>query len=314
MSEESSSYGLRALVPALSRVFGFIVVLLAANCALAQNLAPRTYWPAPKGTQLLILGYGYQWGDVVTDPSLPVIGVNSNIDSGVVGYQRTLGWFGRTTNLQISVPFASASTRGELEGQPAERDVSGLGDVSASLTVNLRGAPSLGPPEFQSFRANPRPIIAASIKIVAPTGQYDEDKIINIGTNRWATRLRLGYIKPLPNRWVLEASVGTWFFEDNDEFIGVTREQDPITAFDLSMVRRIRPGFWISLDGTYYAGGRTTVDETLKADFQRNVRLGFALAYPFKQRHGLKFSYTSGVSTRSGGDFDSVGVTYVYRL
>ena len=43
----------------------------------AQELSPRAYWPAPRGTQLLFVGYSYSWGDIVTDPSLPVVGVDS---------------------------------------------------------------------------------------------------------------------------------------------------------------------------------------------------------------------------------------------
>ena len=105
----------------IPRILGVAIVLFAAECALAQELAPRAYWPAPNGTKLLIAGYSYQWGDVVTDPSLPVIGVNSKINAGVVAYQQTFGWFGRTSNLQISIPYASGQTRGQLEGQPAER-------------------------------------------------------------------------------------------------------------------------------------------------------------------------------------------------
>ena len=98
---------------------------------------------------------------------------------------------------------------------------------------------------FRSFLQDPKPIVAASIKVVAPTGQYDKDRLINIGTNRWATRLRVGYIQPLASGWLLELAIGTWLFEDNDEFLGTTREQKPITAFDVSLIHEIGDGFWL---------------------------------------------------------------------
>ncbi len=113
---------------------------------------------------------------------------------------------------------------------------------------------------------------------------------------------------------MFEFSVGTWFFEDNDEFLGVTREQKPITAFDVSLIREIDPGFWLSFDGTYYIGGRTIVDDTKNFDFQRNSRLGLSISYPFKRRHIFKASYTNGLTTESGGDFDSIGLTYIYVI
>ena len=120
--------------------------------------------------------------------------------------------------------------------------------------------------------------------------------------------------EPLAPKWILELSAATWFFEDNDEFVGRTREQKPITAFDLSLIRRIRPGFWASLDGTYYIGGRTTIDDKISADFQRNVRAGFSLVYPINPRHAVKFAYSNGLSTESGGDYQSFALSYLFRV
>jgi hypothetical protein len=300
-------------------MFHFLAILLIAGllspaAASGQDLTPRTYWPAPKGTEIIVLGYAYQTGDVVTDPSLPIVGVDSQINSGVLAWQKTLGLFGRTSNLQIELPYADGTTRGEVEGFASRRDVQGFGDLAATLSINLVGAPSLGPEDFLSFRENPRRIIATSIKIVAPTGQYDKERLINIGTNRWATRLRVGMVEPLAPRWLLEMSVSSWFFETNDEFFGTTRKQRPIGAFDVSLIRRFRPGFWASLDGTYYVGGRTTVDGALNADLQRNARAGFSLVYPVAPRHAIKLAYSNGISTESGGDYQSISLSYVYRV
>ena len=282
--------------------------------ALAQDLTPRTYWPAPKGTRLLIFGYAYQSGDVVTDPSIPITGVDSKIDSGVVAYQQTLDLFGRTGNLQFEVPYVDGTTTGMVSDEPGRRDVSGFGDVAATLTVNLLGAPSMSPEEFQQLRQSPRRILGASIKIVAPTGEYEADKLINIGTNRWAARMQLGYIQPLSRKWLLEVSAGAWFFEDNDEFLGMKREQDPIGALNLHLVRRFRPGFWASLDLNYYLGGHTTVGGERKSDLQRNSRLGASIAYPFKRKHAIKLGISEGVVTESGGDFRTITLNYVYRI
>ena len=107
-----------------------------------------------------------------------------------------------------------------------------------------------------------------------PIGEYEEDKLINAGTNRWAVKPAIGLIWPLYPTWLLEFELGTWFFGDNDEFLGTTRQQDPIVTSQFHLIKRIRPGFWASLDATYYAGGRTTVGGTERADLQRNSRIG----------------------------------------
>ena len=287
---------------------------LASPDALAQDLSPRTYWPAPKGTRALIVGYAHQTGDVVTDPSIPITGVDSRIDSAVLAYQQTLDLFGRTGNVQLELPFVDGTTTGMVSDQAGRRDVTGLGDIAATLTINLIGAPSMSAADFQELRKNPHPILGASIKVVAPTGEYENDKLINIGTNRWAMRFQLGYIRPLTPKWLLEMSAGAWFFEDNDEFLGTTREQDPIGALNIHLVRRFSPGFWASLDLNFYLGGHSTLDGERNADLQRNSRAGLSVAYPFRRRHAVKLGFSEGVVTESGGDFRTITLNYVYII
>ena len=298
-----------------ARVISLCVMLFGANgIASAQELTPRAYWPAPYGTKLVGLGYAHSTGDIVTDPSLPLVGVDSTIDTAVVFYQQTISLAGRTSNIQIEVPYTDGTTKGAFEGQPAQANVSGVGDVTATIGVNLVGAPSMTREEFQAFRQNPKPVLATSLRVVAPTGEYNPDKLINVGTNRWAAKIKLGYLYPLPKRTVLELGAGVWFFEDNDEFLGTTREQQPLTAFDVHLVKRFRPGFWGSIDANYYFGGRTTVGGTKRADFQRNSRLGASLVYPFGSRHAFKVSVNAGVVTESGGDYNTYILNYIYRL
>jgi hypothetical protein len=291
-----------------------LIFFALARTASAQELTPRAYWPAPHGTKIFVAGYAYSTGDIVTDPSLPLVGVDSRIGKGVLAYQQTTSIAGRTANVQFELPYVDGTTTGEFQGRPAGSDVSGIGDISATLSVNLMGAPSMTPTEFQAFRQNPKPILATSVRVVAPTGKYEPDKLINVGTNRWAAKLKLGYLQPMPGKWVLEMAAGVWFFQDNDEFLGGTREQEPITALDLSMVKRFRPGFWGSIDANYYLGGRTTVDGSRLEDFQRNSRLGFSLGLPIEGRHAIKASYSTGVLTESGGDYNTIILNYLYRI
>ena len=311
---DSGNPGRRARTLFFCRAAALLCVALTSMNALAQELTPRTYWPAPKGTRLFIFGYAHQTGDVVTDPSIPITGVDSRIDSAVLAYQQTIDLFGRTGNIQFELPYVDGTTTGMVSDEPGRRDVSGFGDMAATLTINLVGAPTLSPADFQALRQAPRPILGASIKVLAPTGEYEPDRLINIGTNRWAVRLQLGYIRPLSPKWLLEMSAGAWFFEDNDEFLGVTREQDPIGALNFHLVRRFRPGFWGSFDLNYYLGGHSTIDGERRADLQRNSRAGLSIAYPFKGRHGIKLGISEGVVTESGGDYRTITLNYFYVI
>jgi hypothetical protein len=280
----------------------------------AQELSPRAYWPAPKGTILAFVGYSYSSGDVVTDPSLPVVGVDSRLNTAQVGYLQTVSLFGRTSNVVVELPYTWGSTVGTLEGEPARRDLSGVGDMAFTLSVNLRGAPSLTRAEFRELRRNPHSIVGASIRVLAPTGSYASDKVINVGANRWAVKAELGSIIPVSPPWHLEFEVGAWWFGDNDQFVGTIRKQRPILALEGHLVRRFREGFWASLDVNFFAGGRNVIDGEPTETLQRNSRFGLTFVFPFRRRHALKASYSIGVVTESGGDYSSLAVSYTVLL
>lgn len=289
-----------------------LLVVMAAVPATAQELAPRAYWPAPNGTNVLSIAYQYSSGDIVTDPSLPVTGVESKLNLLQLSYQRTFSLFGRTANAQLGLPYSNGTSEGFVDGEFISAEPTGYGDVRGRLSVNLRGAPTMDVAGFRELTAKPETIVGASLLIQAPTGRYNPDKLLNVGANRWAVKPAVGAIWPLHPTWLLEAEFGVWFFGDNDEFLGVMREQEPIYSSEFHLVKRLREGLWLSLDVNYYIGGRTIVDSDQRADLQRNSRLGFTLFKPLKNRHALRASYSTGIVTASGGDYSTYSLVYVY--
>lgn len=288
----------------------FALSVAWTTTAVAQDLTPRAYWPAPKGTKVAIAGYSRVSGDVLFDPSIPLVGVDSKIYTAVVGYLQTFSLWGRTANVVVELPYSWGTTRGVLEDTPARRDFSGMGDLGLSLSVNLLGAPTMTPEDFQALRTAPHPILGASVKLLAPTGRYDDDRLINVGANRWAARFELGSIVPLQRKWLLELDAGVWIFTDDDDYLPGTREQEPIYNFQAHLIRRFRPGFWASLDANYFVGGRQTIGGDELVDVQSNSRIGAMVVVPFGGRHAIKAGYFFGVRTEFGSDFDQLLVTY----
>ena len=168
--------------------------------------------------------------------------------------------------------------------------------------------------QFQQFRADPEPVIGASLKVVAPTGDYDSDKLINVGGNRWATRAQVGSIIPVRPTWLLELAAGVWLFGDDDEFLPGKRQQDPIYSAQANVIKRIRPGLWASLDLTYFEGGRSTIGGNRLRDVQQNLKVGGTLVVPFGGRHAIKIGYANGTVTKYGSDFDQFLLTYQMLL
>jgi hypothetical protein len=278
----------------------------------AQELTPRAYWPAPVGTDVLVLAWQQNTGDVVVDPSLPISGVDSHIEYAQIGYQRSVDMFGRSASIQFSQPYADGVTRGEILGQYRERSTAGLGDSRIRLAVNLKGAPAMDAEGFANLRQNPRMIVGTSLIVQAPTGAYDSDRVINLGSNRWSIKPAVGVLVPLRPTWLFEAELGVWIFGDNNNFLGETRAQDDIVSTEVHLIKRIRPGFWASVDANFYTGGETRIGDEIKEDLQRNSRAGFTVVFPIHGRHAVRGSYSTGVSTRSGGDFEILTFSYLY--
>lgn len=294
-----------------------LAVLLFVGCfcattSTAQELVPRAYWPAPKGTNLLVAGYQYSTGDVVTDATLPLEGLDANVNFLQLTYQRTVSILGRTSNLQVNLPYTQLSADGFVEGEYRRRDISAFADARFLLSINLLGAPTMDNDAFRELLEKPRTIVGASILVQPPTGSYGTDYVINAGSNRWATKLSIGTIWPMSPGWLFEVNAGAWLFGDNDEFIGMTRQQDPIFSGEIHLVRVVRSGFWAALDLNYYAGGQTTVDDELRADRQQNSRVGITLFFPFERRHAIRVAASTSLKTTIGGDFDSFSVNYGY--
>ena len=283
--------------------------LLATSPAHSQELSPRAFWPAPQGTRLVSVGLLHTSGDIVPDPSLPVKGVDSRIDTLFLGYLQTVSLWGRTANLVLELPYSKGETRAvQFSGPLLEREYQGMGDIAASISINLMGAPSMDMEAFTAFRREPHPLLGASLKLVAPTGRYDNERIVNVGANRWAAKVELGYIRPLSPKWLLEVELGSWFFGDNDDFLGMTREQSPIAALEGHLVRRIRPGMWASLDVNGYWGGRSRLDGRRLNDLQRDSKLGATLVLPVARGRSVKLSYNLGSVNDSDEDF------YIFQL
>jgi hypothetical protein len=290
----------------LAALLGASVVSLRA-----QELEPRSYSPAPIGTNFVLLGGVYQSGDVLPDPSIPVTDVTAEASSVVLAYSRSFGLWGHSASIALAVPYVWLHASGNVGGSERERSVTGPGDPKLRFVFGLIGSPALTPEEFA--RRTPQPLLGASLTVSAPFGDYDASKLVNIGTNRWAVKPELGLSLPLGNVFA-EAAAGVWLFTDNQDFFGgQVRQQDPMYSLQLHAGYNFRPGFWVAADGTFFTGGQTSVDGVEKDDQQSNSRYGLTLAYPLTRQFSLKASWSRGLITRVGGDFDTLALFLQYR-
>lgn len=278
--------------------------------AVAQEMEARAYSRAPVGTNIVLFTYARQSGDVLFDAALPLTDVSVDINSCIVGYGRTFGLLGRQATVSAAIPYALGNVRGKVFEEQTEVRRSGLGDLRVRVGVNLIGSPALAPREFAS--QPPSTVLGTSLTVVIPTGQYDPQRLVNVGSNRWAFKPELGLSQPI-GRWTLEFIGGAWFFGENKNFFGgARREQKPLATFQSHVVYTLKPRMWIAGNATYYAGGRTVLDDKVNADLQRNSRVGATFSFPFGPNHSFKVAWARGVTTRIGGHLNTFTLGYQY--
>jgi hypothetical protein len=136
---------------------------------------------------------------------------------------------------------------------------------------------------------------------------------VNIGTNRWSFKPEFGISKAV-GPLTLELAAAAYYYTDNDDFFGgSTLTQDPIYSVQAHLTYNLDARNWLAVDAVYYTGGRSTVDGVQGDNLQRNTRLGATYAHAIDRHHSLKLQASSGVSTRTGSDFDTVAIAWQYR-
>lgn len=296
--------------PLIRRVVGFVAAsFVLPSVLLAQDMEPKAYSASPVGANFLVVVFGRSTGSIVFDPSVPITDVDATVGSGAVGIGHTFGLFGKLTLLSAALPYARGHLTGKVGGVESETRRSGLADARLKFSMNLRGNPAMSPAAFA--KAPRRTIVGASLTVAAPTGQYYDTKLINVGTNRWGFKPEIGISFP-KGRWDLDAYLGAWWFTSNPSFYpgGLRRTQDPIVSLQVHGAYTFPSRIWVAIDSTWYTGGTSQVEGSDPVGRLNNSRLGATLSLPIGRRQSVKVAYSSGVSVRSGTDFRTFAIAW----
>lgn len=288
-----------------------VLLIVLVSRAHTQDLEPRAYSNTPIGMNFLLAGYAYSQGGIVPDPAIPLEDANIEINSMILAFVHSFDLLGKSSMFSVVAPYACVSGSVNLAGEAKTRDICGFGDPRFELTVNFFGAPALSVKEFANYKQDL--IMGASLQITPPAGQYDSTKLVNIGTNRWSFEPGLGISKAI-GPLTTELAAGVTFYSNNTDYLGSqTLEIDPIYSVQGHIIYNFKYGIWCALDGTYYWGGQTTVDNVRGDTLQENSRVGATFSIPINRHNSIKLYASSGVTTRTGSNFDTLGLTWQYR-
>ena len=289
-----------------------LVATALLPCAVkltAQELEPRSYSASPIGTTFVLAGLGKSEGGILLDPSLSVDDVRADLWVATTGIGHTFSLAGRHARLLLVVPMAWGDIAGDVGEQPARQKLNGLVDPRLKLSVGLRGAPALSLSEFT--RAPRTTVVGASLTVIPPLGQYRSSQLVNLGYNRWAFKPEIGVSHPA-GRWTLDAYAGAWLFTTNRSYYpgDLHKTQDPVVGVQTHVGYTFPNRMWAALDATWFVGGQTSVGNADNPDRQDNTRLGGTLSIPVARQQSVKLTYSTGMATRRGNDFDSFNATW----
>jgi hypothetical protein len=294
----------------LAGLFGALVASLRA-----QDLAPRAYIITPLHSNAVTLTYSFYDGGLDFAGTIPITGATGRYSVPVLSYYHSFGIFGRSANITASLPYGVGNFSGEVLGNDKSVYRSGLLDFSARISVNLIGGKAMPPQEFAKWKQ--KRLLGASLKMIAPTGQYDGTKLVNWGINRWAFKPELGY-SGRKGRWIIDGYGGVWFYTTNSAFFGKPLPQpqteEPIGSFEGHFSYDFpKQRMWASLDGNFWFGGVTALNGIRNpVTRQTSSRIGGTFSVPISKHQSLKMSYSDGTYIRFGGNYQNLSVAWQY--
>ncbi|WP_421553527.1 transporter [Pseudomonas yamanorum] len=259
----------------------------------------------------MVFGY-YNRVDTNTpiDTTLPINGLSLDADLYLFRYARSFGIDGRNSAIQFIQPYADVSASFDnAQFFSGTKRNGGMGDTQIVFAHNIFGGPALTAEEFASWK--PETFLTGALWVTMPTGDYDKDRIINIGSNRWVFKPELGFGTPIGPTW-LEINTYVSLFGDNKDYHGDSKlEQKPLYAIEGHYSYTINRALWVSLDATYNRGGESRIDGDWQDNKQENGLLGASLGFMLSPQFGGLIAYNDTVSERTGSPDVN---TWTFRL
>ncbi len=310
------------------------IILSFSGTALAVDDGARAYWKGRDGTNVVSFQYlnlnAQASGTQQFDPA-GFIYPNADTEANVMiaNYARHFTLFNRASSFSVNVVGGSVDLDvntslvppaflppGVTPGDSLSQSASGFADPSVQLDVNLLGTSRL---QSTADLVNYEPTLTvdAAALLAFPIGQYDEDKLVNMGLNRWYGRFALpmkyhfGAFAP-GYRSSLELTPSVWLFAENDDFLGQKLENDPLWQIEAHLTHDFTRSFFGSLDLLFRGGFQSEINGVKVGDKVDIGDLGFTLNYQATDNITIRASFSSNVFGDSDLDTSMIRIQFVY--
>jgi hypothetical protein len=311
-----------------------IIIMSFSRSAFALDDGARSYWHAREGTN--VVSFQTLRIDIEASGSQQFapgqyIYANSNTEASVF----IASWASHLTVLNRPSTFAFSLAGGDVDvdvntttsppqflppgvtpGSSFSQSSSGFGDPNVQFDMNLFGTPRLKS-NVDLLNYEPTWTIDAAALLAFPIGEYDDDKLVNLGLNRWWGRVALpfkyhfgvfasGYMSSF------EVVPSVWLFAENDDFIGQKMENDPIWQLEAHLTHDFTRTFFGSLDLLYRAGFQSEINGIEVGDEVDVGNVGFTLNYQVTDNVTIRTAFSSNVFGDDDLDNSVLRLQFVY--
>ena len=295
-----------------------LALVVLPTLASAQ-VPPRFYWKTLSGGNGVPLIFQSLSGNAnPLDPAY-VVTADVEFDAEILlaGYARVFTLFDRSASLAALVPMGRVGARSTVESRGSNQEASGFGDPMVEFAINVVGPESMRTiPDV--LRYEPGFSIDLIADAVVPVGEYDSDRLVNLGQNRWYGRVGAPIVWQLGSwvpgrRTTLELLPSLWLYGDNDDFRGRTLATDPMFQLQANLTRDFTDHFWGSFDLSWMTGGESTIAGRT-GEALDNLAVGFTVGTPLTENLQLTLGYAATVNDRDPTDLrmDGFRVSFVY--
>lgn len=288
------------------------ILLLSVLNTVAQDIEPRRWTPLPLHMNYLGVGYGYSNGKIFFDPVMEIEDASVEGSAIVVQYVRPFKLGKKLARVDVSIPYTFATWEGLLGGSYTAVHRNGFSDPRLRLSLNILGPGALEAKELRDYIiAHPvHTIVGVSFAVTFPLGQYYDDKLLNLGQNRFTFRPQAGLTHNWRN-WSYELTGSVFLYSSNNDFFNNSkRKQDPVFALQTHLIRRFNKGMWGSVSFGTGLAGQSLINNQPK-DEQENFMGALSFGFPVFKKQAVKLVYLrSQTLTDVGGDTNSFGLVW----
>lgn len=315
-------------------VFIIITILPLSSSLFAQDDGARAYWNSRENTNIFSFQYlsmSLSASDALVFAPGQYIYPNAEVkaDISIGTWAHHLAVFKRPSVIMVNVIGGTIGAEISIDispeflppgigpGSTFSESSSGFADPGIVFVTNLIGTPRLKS-TVDLLNYEPSFSMDLALLLSIPVGSYENDKLVNLGLNRWFGRIALplkyhfgvfspGYMSSF------EITPSVYLFADNDDFIvGHTLKNEPLWQIESHLTHDFTRTFMGSLDLLYQNGFQSELDGTELGEKLEIGSLGFSMNYQIDDNIMIRTGYNTNVFGNNNLETSVIKLQFVY--